>query len=159
MSDDLAEKEDVTPDPVDEDEADIEVEERDQSYEPREFTVEKQNEFLRYFEKHQCKRQAAREADILPSTVEYAINHSDTFSRMYENSKEYAAERIKEEMYDRAIEGQKMPVYQNGEHVGNKTIKSDRLLEKLADAYVEEIGQDEVDVNGEVKLVVEPQSD
>lgn len=106
-----------------------------ENYNPNKFDKEAQLVFLEEFASHANKSTAAKCANVSLGLIDYALDKSPRFRKLYEYAEQIAADKIDEEMHRRAIEGYERAVYQDGEKVGTIKKYSDRLLERLAEAH------------------------
>lgn len=102
--------------------------------------------FLEHFIQHGNKAQAARYAGVSRTTVYLHIEKDEQFSELVEDAYELYCESIVAEMQRRALDGVDEPLSYQGRLTGQYiNRKSDRLLERLAEAKVPGFGK-KVDV-------------
>ena len=102
---------------------------------PRKFrhdgwTPERQRAFIGALADTGCISRAARYVNMSPEGAYYLRRQagSESFRRAWEAALDLGVQRLKDELYERALEGQLSPVFVGGKLKGFRRIKSDRLL-------------------------------
>ena len=102
---------------------------------PRKFrhdgwTPERQKAFIGALADTGCVSRAARYVNMSMEGAYYLRRQkgSESFRRAWEAALDLGVQRLKDELYERALEGQLKPVFMGGKLAGFKRVKSDRLL-------------------------------
>ena len=102
---------------------------------PRKFrhdgwTPERQRAFIGALADTGCVSRAARYVNMSPEGAYWLRRQpgSDAFRAAWEAALNLGVQRLKDEVYERALEGQLHPVFVGGKLKGFKRVKNDRLL-------------------------------
>jgi hypothetical protein len=102
---------------------------------PRKFrhdgwTPDRQKAFIGALADTGCVSRAARYVNMSMEGAYYLRRQkgSESFRRAWEAALDLGVQRLKDELYERALEGQLKPVFQGGQLKGFQRVKSDRLL-------------------------------
>ena len=102
---------------------------------PRKFrhdgwTPERQRAFIGKLADTGCVSRAARAVNMSPEGAYWLRRQpgSKSFRRAWEAALDLGVQRLKDELYERALEGQLVPVFIGGKLKGFKRVKNDRLL-------------------------------
>ena len=123
------------------------------------FTPVKKAEFLEMYSKTGLHNLSARACAVSPETVRRHLKDDPDFAKEYDEVKRDFVDTIESEAYRRAVEGVLEPVFQGKEHVGNKRVFSDRMLELLLKRHVPEYREKQtVDMNVKGGILIAPLS-
>lgn len=98
----------------------------------------KQDAFLEAFARTGIVLTACQQAEVSRSIVYYWQEHDADFGYRYAQTKPEADDRIRAEIFRRAVTGIKKPIYYQGQKVGELDEYSDNLLMFMAKARMEE---------------------
>lgn len=98
------------------------------------FTEPRKKKLLQLLAKHGNLNRAAAEVGVSYTTVTNHMSKEPFFKELVEASRMQYMGKIEDAMFQRAVEGEEEDVWYQGEVVGKKLVKSDRLLEVLAKA-------------------------
>lgn len=101
-----------------------------------------QDNFLKFFARSGNIRQACWTVGVPRQTIYRWRNEDDDFEDRYQQALDDVNDRIRAEIWRRAINGVKKPVYQGGKLVGHIQEYSDSLLSLLARAHMPEFRQE-----------------
>lgn len=104
---------------------------------PTRFNKEKKLEYLEKLAQIGVKRKAAWAVDVSPGTVAQHRKRYPIFEAQEIEAIEEFKESLEQEVYHRAVVGWQEPVFYEGEVVGYKLKKSDRMLENLLRKNIE----------------------
>ena len=93
-----------------------------------------QGRFLREFARTGSVSAACRAAGLARRTVDRWRDADADFRARWENAREGAAERLQDEVMERALVGTQRPVWRDGRIAGHETVVDTRVLWKLLQA-------------------------
>lgn len=103
------------------------------------FTPELKARFLEHFEALNCCLQhAANATGISASTVYDHLESDPEFHDAFQALKKQFHEKLEQAAYTRAVEGIDDPIFQRGEHVGDRKVFSDGLLTLMLKRHIPE---------------------
>lgn len=112
-------------------------------------TSRKLARFLEVWGTHGNKVRAARTAKVSLRTVNRHLKSDPVFAAAYQEIYDIGGDIIEAEMFRRAIEGVKEPVFQGGKKVGTITKYSDSLLSKMASGRLKATYGNTVELTGD----------
>lgn len=94
------------------------------------WTPERQKAFIAALADTGSVKRAARAVNMSPEGAYWLRRQpgSETFRRAWEAALDFGVQRLKDEAFDRALNGQLSPVFVGGKLKGFRRIKNDRLL-------------------------------